>query len=196
MNVRLMLAALAVSGVVAAQPASAEFVDNGNFANGTTAGWTLTGDTSFDTVSHVIAFPGDRNAPVGNEIQLATNDSTTEGQLKQTFATGPGTYAISFALQSEDALTALDHFTTKIDGVTISPLSVTGGTSAFDWTTYTFQFTETGSDTDLEFDITDGPSFFDLTDISVELPEPASWALTLAGLAALVLIRRRNATAA
>ncbi|HEV2673311.1 MAG TPA: PEP-CTERM sorting domain-containing protein [Aliidongia sp.] len=197
MKLRILAATAAIMIAAAiSNPAKADLVTNGNFGTGDFAGWTLSGDTSFNGVSHVLAPPGEIGAPTGNAAFLGTSGS--ELDLSQTLSTIAGqTYDLTFFRQAEAGTTAPDYFTTQVGGVTLGALSVAdvGGS---DWQTFDAQFTATGTSTLLNFAVSNDLGAFDLTNVSATaVPEPSALALMLVGVVGLVGygIRRRGPSA-
>ncbi|GGF36570.1 hypothetical protein GCM10011611_48830 [Aliidongia dinghuensis] len=198
MNMRVLLAAAGMAlAVVAAQPAKADIIVNGDFGTNDFTGWTLSGSNlSAVSVGHATAAPGSIGAPTGNAAYLGTFGS--EIDLSQALSTVAGTtYDLTFQLQADSGTAAPDYFTTTIDGVVLSQLSLLNvGDQVFQ--TFDAQFTATGSSTLLNFAVSNDPSFFELANVSAtDVPEPPTWALLMAGVAGLVGLglRRRNTPA-
>jgi hypothetical protein len=155
----------------ASQTAYASIVTNGDFSTGDYTGWTVTGDTTFLSAGHATVSPGELDAPSGNAAYLGTNGSQIDlSQTLSTIADEP--YSVSFFLQSDTGTAAPDFFTTLINGATITALSVTD-VAASDFATYTATFIGTGSDK-LDFAVSNDPSWFELADVSVDVPEPST----------------------
>ena len=136
---------------------------------------------------HVLCFvrPGagpvhrrENGAPLGNAAFLGT--SVGEGTLSQSLSTVAGqSYDLTFLLQSDTGTAAPDFFTTYVNGIAISPLSVLN-VGQVDWTQYSAVFTASGASTTLEFAFRNDPSYFELTDVSI--PEPATLLVVGGGL--------------
>jgi hypothetical protein len=189
MNMRILLAAAAAIATVAvAGPAKANLISNGNFGTGDFTGWTLSGDLNGGSSVGSSGNPTQPSGPgFGNSAYLGTLGGILD--LGQTFSTVAGqTYDLTFFLQADGGP---GTFTTDINNVQVGSVSVNGAT---DWTLYDLSFTATGASTQLDFLISNDPSFFELTDVNV--PEPSTLALMLVGVAGLVGygMRRRAAT--
>ena len=186
MNMRILLAAVAAIATVAvAGPAKANLIANGNFSTGDFTGWTLSGDLTGGSSVGSSGNPSQPSGPgFGNSAYLGTFGGILD--LGQTFATVAGqSYDLTFFLQADGGP---GTFTTDINGTQLSALSFNG---AGDWNAYDVAFTATGATTQLDFLVSNDPSFFELTDVNV--PEPSALALMLVGVVGLVgySVRRR-----
>ena len=191
MNMRILLAAAAaVATVAVAGPAKANLITNGNFATGDFTGWSQSGDLNGGSSVGSSGNPSQPSGPgFGNSAYLGTAGGIFD--LGQAFSTVAGqTYDLTFFLQADGGP---GTFTTDIDNVQVAQASVTGAT---DWNAYDIAFTATGALTQLDFLVSNDPSFFELTDVNV--PEPSTLALMLLGVAGLVgySVRRRGAVPA
>jgi len=190
-NSRLVLvaASLSLAGALAAMPAGAVGVVNGDFETGDFTGWTLSGDFSNSGV-----FSGAPSAQSGT-YGASFGPVETTGEISQTLATVAGThYTLDFWLQAElDALGNPDSnsFVATWGGATVKSLL---NSPVFGYTHMTFDVIATGASTVLGFTFRNDPSFWDLDNVSVTaaVPEPETWALFGLGLAALAVRRRRR----
>jgi hypothetical protein len=172
--------------------AGTNLVTNGSFETGDFTGWTVGGNTGFSGVTSGPLIPQVIGAAdgldyayfgaEGSDITLSQTLSDTSGQ----------TYFLRFDFSS-DGFTPND-FSATWDGTTVFGVvdsSATGG-----WEDLTFKVVGTGSDT-LEFFARNDPGYQLLDGVFVGAPEPAAWALMLAGFAGLgVALRRRAKTSA
>jgi PEP-CTERM motif len=170
-----------------AAPAQANLVTNGGFEAGTFAGWTATGDTTFNGVQcpgadasvyegHCSAFFGSLDAAGGGISQVV--DVGGAGQY----------WDLSFAFQADGANPS--GFSVTFGGQTL--LSLTN-TPAGANTLYHFSGVTTGDNMTLAFNFIDPAGFLFLDAVSVSaIPEPATTALMGAGLAAMIFWRRRK----
>ena len=191
MNMRFLLAAAAaIATVMVAGPAKANLITNGDFGTGDFTGWTLSGDLTGGSSVGASGNPTQPSGPgFGNSAALGTFGGILD--LGQSFSTVAGqTYDLSFFLQADGGP---GTFTTDINGALLSALTFSGATG---WNAYDLAFTATGATTQLDFLVSNDPSFFELTNVNV--PEPSALALMLVGVAGLVgfSIRRRGATPA
>ncbi len=207
---RTVMVAIAAMGL--ATSAQAVTIINGSFETGTfdtagfdtlaaadtsITGWTI-GGAGIDWIgSYWTASNGDRS------IDLSATDT---GSLSQTIATDVGkTYVVSFDLAGnpfgDPQLKQLD---VSINGGPVTTYDfTTNGTTDFvnmGWVGRTYRFTATSTSSTLTFTSlsasSSGPA---LDNVAIStVPEPASWAMMLAGagLVGLAVRRRRPAVAA
>jgi len=187
-----MAASFAMASIFAAAPAgAASIVTNGGFETGSFAGWALTGDNSFSSVSSSTPVPqtGLYGASFG--------PFETTGGIRQTLATSAGTtYILDFWLQAEaDVLGSFapNSFLATWNGTTVTSFL---NSSPFNYAHLVFSVTATSASTALGFVFRNDPGFWDLDNVSVTavVPEPETWALMGLGLA-LLSLRRRSVSA-
>lgn len=183
---RILSTAVLASAVLMAAPSTfANVVTNGGFETGDISGWDLSGNTSFVGV--------DSNAPNSGSFGFFSG-SLTGATLSQTLpTTADEYYLLEFWLQNEadqNGVSTSNDFSVFLDGV---ELMTWHDAPAFGYTKFGFNFTATGP-THLEFRFRHEPAFWDLDDVSVNVPEPATlFLLGLAGLASLAVRRRPQA---
>ena len=148
------------SALVMTLNAPVNLVANGNFATGDFTDWTLGGNDSNTNSAQVYI---DTNAEGGSTYAAGLGSMGADGTLSQTIATTAGqTYTLSFWLQNEASGT--NDFKAIWNGQT--QLSLTNA-AQFGYTEYTYTVTATSSTTTLEFSAANGPSNWDLDNISL-----------------------------
>lgn len=177
---------LLAAALFASAAARADLVTNGGFETGDFTGWS----TSFTPT------PGswyvDKQRPHDGSYAAYFGFAS---QISQTLDTVAGsTYKVSFWLQLET-----DAFGASGPGAFSASFGSFAGTAlsnafAFGYTEFDFLATATSAKTDLTFNFSDVPQFWDLDSVSVTVPEPGSIALlTAAGLGGMAATRRRRA---
>jgi parallel beta-helix repeat protein len=135
-------------------------VANGNFATGDFTDWTLGGNDSNASSPQIFI---DTNAEGSSSYAAGMGSEGADGTLSQTIATTPGqTYTLSFWLQNEAS--GDNDFTAMWGG---QPLLALTNASASGYTEYTFTVTALGSTSTLEFSAANGPSQWNLDNISL-----------------------------
>jgi len=186
MNTKLLVAVAA--GLLATAPAQAvELITNGSFETGDFSGWTQVGDTSFSFVTDELAGGG----PTDGVFHAAFGPVNELGGISQTFSTIAGqTYFLSFDLA-------------YLGGTPNSLLLVWGGdviligndVIELDYVTFSGFLLATSSSTELAFYFYSPPSYWLLDNVSVDgavVPEPASWAMMIAGFGLVGMAARRR----
>jgi len=198
MRVQTVLAGAAIALAAATAPLvsnAAELVANGGFETGSLSSWT--GGGSFTGVQ----CPGPGPTVHGGNCSLFDGNIGSTDSLSQIVATVAGqSYDYSFWLLSDGGTP--NAFTFSLGGVTL--VSLTNAPASSGFTHFTGSVVAASSNASLAFGFRDDPGFWFLDDVSLvngaAIPEPASWALMLAGfLGAGVAIRssrRRAAVAA
>ena len=178
--------------ICAVTPArAAPIVTNGGFETGSFAGWVLTGDGSFSSVS------SSPPVPQTGLYGASFGPFETTGGISQTLATVAGTtYTLDFWLQAEvDALGAFapNSFLATWNGAAVTSFL---NSTPFNYAHLVFSVTATSASTALGFVFRNDPGFWDLDNVSVTavVPEPETWALMGLGLA-LLSLRRRSVSA-
>ena len=142
-------------------PSDPNLVANGNFATGDFTNWTLGGNYTDTTYGPEIFI--DTDAEGGSTHAAGMGSVGSDGTLSQTIATTAGqTYTLSFWLQNEASGT--NDFKAIWNGQTL--LSLTNAAQS-GYTQYTYTVTATGGTTTLEFSAANGPSQWDLDNISL-----------------------------
>jgi hypothetical protein len=165
-------------------PALANFVTNGDFATGDFTGWTQSGNTGFSGVCTTNC-AGFSSYPGGNYTLLGPVGSL--GYLTQSFALPDGQYHLSFLLANNGSPgDGSVGFSASIDG---TPLVALTDPDPFGFTQYDLPFfIATDETATLQFSFQNDPSFFGLTQISVEAapgPIPGAGLLSYVALALL-----------
>jgi len=145
-------------------PALANFVTNGDFATGDFTGWTQSGNTGFSSVCTTNC-AGFSSYPGGNYTLLGPVGSL--GYLTQSFALPDGQYHLSCLLANNGSPgDGSVGFSASIDG---TPLVALTDPDPFGFTQYDLPFfIATDETATLQFSFQNDPSFFGLTQISVE----------------------------
>jgi Hint domain/Bacterial Ig-like domain/Right handed beta helix region len=144
---------------------AANLVQNGNFATGTFADWTLGGNYQ-SSQSGTEIFIENANTEGGSAYAAGLGSVGADGTLSQTIATTPGqSYTLSFWLQNDGG--SPNDFSAIWNGKTL--LSLTNS-NPFAYTEYTYTVTATTSSTTLEFSAANGPAQWDLDNISLTAP--------------------------
>ncbi|MGM9484768.1 carbohydrate binding domain-containing protein [Roseateles sp. NT4] len=181
---RLLASSWVAAALFATSAAHANLVTNSGFETGDLMGWSSVTDPFYDGV--------DGNAP--HDGSYAAFFGGAGSSITQTIATVAGaTYKISFWLQSEaDVTGAAGNNAFSVDFGSPTGLSLTN-VGAFGYTYYEILFAASGASTDLTFNFSQGPAFWDLDSVSVTLPEPGSMALlAAAGVGGIAASRRRK----
>ena len=136
-------------------------VANGNFATGDFTGWTLGGNYTSTTYGSEIVIATEGTG--GSTYAADMGSMGADGTLSQTIATTPGqTYALSFWLQNLGS--GGNDFSATWNGQNLVSLT---NTAQSGYTQYTYTVTATGSTSALQFSAANGPSHWDLDNISL-----------------------------
>ena len=172
-----------------AVPASANLVVNGSFETGTFAGWTQVGDPSFTFVTNEVAGGG----PTDGLFHAAFGPlDPSGGGIIQTFATTAGQqFTLTFDLANLGG--PPNAFGLFWDNTF---LGVDFDLAAFNYQSFSFLLTASDSSADLGFIHYHEPSFWllDKVSLTAAVPEPASWAMMIAGFGLAGAAARRRAT--
>ena len=179
----------AVAALVAAVPATANLVTNGSFETGDFTGFTQFDNTGFSGVT--TTFTGVN--PTDGSFQAFFGPVGSTGGISQDIATVAGkNYTVSFDLYNFGGATTSEAV--SFGGTT---LESTVNPPASPYSTHTYHVTATGATTTLAFTFRHDPSYFLLDNVSVTpgVPEPAAWALMIAGFGLVGSALRRRAVA-
>jgi hypothetical protein len=162
-----------------------ELVTNGGFETGSLGPWTLSGNGGFSSVTTFAPAAGSwnyRNGAVGSF-----------GTINQTVATIAGrVYSFSFDLTNEGRPT--NAFQADLGGTAFGPVFTNSG--PFGYTNYSGTVVAPTTNATLRFSFRQDPSFWRIDNISLvgNVPEPASWAMMIAGfgLTGAAMRRRRS----
>ncbi len=170
---------------VAPAQASAALLVNGGFESGDFAGWTGTGDTTFNGVQ--CAGPG--SAVYEGNCSAFFGPFLSVGGIEQVvdFGRAGVPWNLSFAFQADGG--SPSSLTVLFGGRTL--LSLTDP-AAGDFTLYRFSGVSTEAAQTLAFDFVDPPGFLSLDAVSLAVPEPSTVGLLGVGLGAFVVRRRRK----
>jgi hypothetical protein len=207
-----LLLALLIAPLLAATEVRANLLTNGNFATGSFAGWTASGNAAVYAESAYGPCCGAFNTTAGAfMLSFGSGDMAANGVVAQSFATAIGTtYLISFGYGSIGASQPQSLLATLTSGGTTS-LTAADSTASNDFAVlfdpYSFSFVAGATISMLSFADTspvtgsvDGllrnasvtavvPTVVPLL---VAVPEPATLVLLGAGLLGLGAVRRRG----
>jgi Protein of unknown function (DUF642)/PEP-CTERM motif len=210
------LKALALCGtLLVASTANANLLTNGSFELGA---FVNQGNDTMSLVAGSMVITGwtvvtDTTAWIGptNPFGLSASDGSffldlTNYQpgapfagMSQTIATVIGaTYSLTFDLGGSNTYGRPDSLTASAAGTSQTFVTPSTGTTD-DWYRETMQFVATSTLTTILLQGASGNNYIGLDNASVELvsapavPEPGTWALMLAGLAAVAITKRRGA---
>lgn len=181
---------LLAAGLFAAAPSlAANLVKNGSFEEGRFTDWDRIGNCCSIYVGSGHATDGNYNAAFGSV--------GSEGGILQSIATTAGHYyVLTFDLQNEGAYPNSQRVTFGEKDVVFEYSQ-----DAFPMTSFRYFVKATGALTDLSFQFRQGVNWYyldniSLTDFGTSVPEPASWAMMIAGFGLVGGAMRRRATLA
>lgn len=185
---RPLAAVVAATALCFGGAAQADLVTNGGFETGDLSGWAVSSPDPNVGVDGQNPHSGTFGAFFGpfDLVGISQTLSTIAGR----------TYHVEFWLQNEQdpfGIASPNSFEFNWNGG-VAELSLTDQ-AAFGYTKYEFFLDATAASTDISFTFTHIPAFWDLDDVSANIPEPGSLALVgLAGAAAFFARRRRIST--
>lgn len=201
---KTFLIAALLASAIAAPVSAAELVTNGGFESlsGLNNGWSYTVSNTLSVGFSPAAHSGD------GWLRMAAEDQPSDDFLYQTLTTVVGeTYHYSFFLAGATTdQTAPSAFLAEIGGATVGFFFNTG---TFDYVETAGDFIATSTSTDIYFEAYNSLGLYLLDDVSVTgpvaghctlrvgcgggVPEPATWALLLAGFGGVgALLRSRR----
>jgi hypothetical protein len=191
----MMRVVLGLAALAAAVPAAAaNLVTNGSFETGDFSGWTQVGDTSFTFVTADLAGGG----PTDGSFHGAFGSiDPGGGGVVQSITTVAGqSYTLTFDLAYLGG-NPNGYGIFWDGGFDSTEFDVTG----FDYTSFSRTLIATSNSTQVGFIFYSDPNFFLLDNISVTeatgaIPEPASWAMLIAGFGLVGAAQRRRRPAA
>ena len=132
-------------------------VVNGGFETGSYPPWTISGDTSFTSVSTTM--------PHSGSFSDQTGPTSTDGFLDQVLPTVAGqAYDVTFWLANSDTTGGADRFGATFGSVTLVAEAVQG---FLPYTQFTFTNVVPGANADLHFIFFNSPAYFFLDDVCV-----------------------------
>lgn len=160
-------------------------------------GWTVIGDD----IAWIGGAQFGLSASAGNKFLDLTNVQAGApfGGVEQTVGTVPGTiYTLSFDLGSSSAYgipSAIDASVLVVNVGTQTQTFTSTASGANNWQSYAMNFTAANPTTTIRLVGSAGRDYVGLDNVAVTaVPEPGTWAMMLAGMAAVgsVASRRRN----
>ena len=182
-----ILALVSLLGLGITQSARANIVANGGFETGNFAGWTQVGNLGFTGVG--TSSPTGRGPHSGSFLAFF-GAIGSDGGIVQNLVTNPGQlYNLSFWLANDTASSPSDY-NILWNGASIASATNPGPSG---YTQFTFNnLLATGALTSLEFEFRQDPAYFELDDISVNVPDGGSTVALLGfALAGLGILRRK-----
>ncbi len=184
---RCLASSWAAAALFATGAAHADLVTNGGFETGDFSGWTAVTDPQWDGV-------GDATVLTVQAGLQSAYFGGSNSSISQALSTVAGSnYKLSFWLAAEADIAgnsdSPNAFSVDVGSGALMSLT---DVSAFGYTLYEFTFIAAAASTNLTFNFSQVPAYWDLDSVAVTLPEPGSIALlAAAGLAGLVAGRRR-----
>jgi hypothetical protein len=191
----IKIAATAALLLSAGAASAANLVTNGSFETGDFTGWEQFGDTGFTFVTSEVSSGG----PTDGDFHAAFGPTDPNGGgILQTIATVAGaSYTLTFDLANIG--NPPNAWGLVWDGDFID---IVFDLEPFDYQSLSYSLVASSGSTELAFAFYNEPSYFLLDNISLTadsgaIPEPASWALMIAGFGLVgSTLRRRRPQAA
>ncbi len=183
--------------IMAAAPAAAStnLVTNGGFETGDFAGWTQFGNTEYTSIEPSYYMETETSVfgtdPSEGSYQAIFGPAGISGGITQTIATTAGrAYNIRFDLY---AFPGGNSFVADFGGTTLLDNAFTEGLT---YTSLSYQVVASSAATALSFTTRHDPSYFLVDNVSISaaggVPEPATWALLIAGMGFVGVAARRR----
>ncbi len=183
---KFILALLVTSAAVPAFAAT-NLVTNGSFETGTLSGWQKFGNPSFTGVTTSIAGFN----PTDGLYEAYFGPLQVGGIFQNISTFAGGTYRVSFDMA---AAPNGQLFAALWNGASLVSGSFTAGQG---FTSYVFYVQGAATSSQLRFRTQHAPSYFAVDNVAVSyVPEPATWAMMIAGFGLVGLSSRRKLTVA
>lgn len=175
---RLHLLAATAALALSTPGLAANLLTNGSFETLDLTGWSLFGDTDYTGV-----YAGTVNEPPTDGAAQAYFGPLSLGGISQTVTGRAGTYTISFDLGNQGG---------TFSSVDFGGVNLLSGIGDQGFTTYSFNVTVAANPT-LRFSFVNVPYYYALDNVSVSaVPEPANWAMLIAGFGLVGAAARRR----
>jgi hypothetical protein len=190
-----------IDGSFTSGPSPTTFQSDYTFADQSLPGYSEYPAAQFEITTNTAAVRSDGawgafGGPVAGESFMVINGSGTAGAdfWKETLTLPAGAYVLTAAIAN---LYPVSPPTILLTGVTSSSSYLANGAPGA-WSTETFRFTTTGGPVTLgltDSNLQGSGNDFAVTNISLGVPEPATWAMMIVGLLGVGLVLRQRKVA-